>query len=118
MLLTAEEWVRQHVLHHLLYAKNYSPSLVAVEREFSFNDLKKRFDVLVFEKQTHQPAIIVECKRPEVAIDESVLKQIAIYNSKFKAPLLWLTNGLTNVYIMYNADFSSFKTLSDLPGRQ
>lgn len=116
LLLTAEEWVRQHVLHYLLYTKKYPASLIAVEREFMFNGLKKRFDVMVFDKASHQPYIIVECKRPDVNIDESVLRQIAVYNARFNAPILWITNGLTHVYFQYQHDeSSSIIRLEDLP---
>jgi hypothetical protein len=30
--LTPEEWVRQHVLHYLIFDKEYPRSLIAVER--------------------------------------------------------------------------------------
>jgi hypothetical protein len=114
VLLTAEEWVRQHALHYLLYAKNYSASLVAVEREFTVNGLKKRFDILVFDR-THKPQLIVECKRPDIALDEGVLKQISVYNSAFQATRLWITNGIQHMYIEYAPDFSSHAPLAELP---
>jgi hypothetical protein len=114
VLLTAEEWVRQHALHYLLYTKNYPASLVAVEREFSVNGLKKRFDILIFNRN-HKPQLIVECKRSDVPLDEGVMKQISVYNSTFQATCLWITNGIQHMFVQYAHDFSSYNSLTELP---
>lgn len=95
--LTPEEWVRQHVLHYLL-AKGYPGSLIAIERGIEVNDTLKRFDVVVYDRDS-KPLIIVECKAQNEAINQNVLMQIAGYNLTLKAQYFWLTNGESNYFI-------------------
>ncbi len=93
--LTPEEWVRQHVLHYLIYNKNYPKGLVAVERGIELNGLQKRFDIVVFGADG-QPKIIIECKAPEEKLNEKVFEQIARYNLSLRVDYLWVTNGTFN----------------------
>ena len=90
--LTDEEWVRQNFLQYLLQVKKYPASLIAVEREIRLGELKKRFDILVFDQQ-HQPWLMVECKGMEIALQESVLDQALRYNIAVPVPYLVITNG-------------------------
>lgn len=92
--LTPEEWVRQHVLHYLA-ANQYPLSHIAVERGIVLNGLRKRFDIVVFDKNS-APAMIVECKAPEETLNEKVFEQIARYNLSLKVNYLWVTNGANN----------------------
>lgn len=96
-----EEAVRQQLLHVLIYEKGISPALVAVEREIKFHQLKKRFDVLVFDQQG-TPSIICECKAPSVALNQSTVDQISRYNQVLQAPHLILFNG--GVWKFYQLD--------------
>ena len=93
--LTPEEWVRQHILHYLIYNKNYPKSLIAVERGIELNGLQKRFDVVVFANDG-KPKLIVECKAPEEKLNEKVFEQIARYNLTLRVDFLWVTNGEKN----------------------
>ena len=95
VLLTPEEWVRQHILHYLIYDKNFSKSLIAVERGIELNGLQKRFDVVVFANDG-KPKIIIACKAPEEKLDEKVFAQIARYNLSLNVDYLWVTNGEKN----------------------
>lgn len=95
ILLTPEEWVRQHILHHLVYDLNYPKSLIAVEKEFKVNHLKKRFDVLVYDRNM-QAFLLIECKSPKISLNDATISQIANYNSKFKAHYLLVSNGNQN----------------------
>lgn len=95
VLLTGEEWVRQHILHYLVYDKGYSPSLIAVERGIELNGLRKRFDIVVFDS-TGSPKMIIECKAPNEVLNEKVFEQIARYNMSLKVDYLWVTNGKYN----------------------
>jgi hypothetical protein len=90
--LTPEEWVRQNFLQYLVQVMRYPASLIAVERELKLGELKKRFDVLVYNRQ-HQPWMMVECKAMEVNIDETVLQQVLRYNIAVPVPFLVITNG-------------------------
>ena len=90
--LTPEEWVRQNFLQYLVQTMRYPASLIAVERELRLGELKKRFDILVYNRE-HQPWLMVECKSMEVQLDESVLQQVLRYNIAVPVPFLVITNG-------------------------
>ncbi len=105
MVLTPEEWVRQHLLHYLVNERNYPISLLAIERGITVNHLKKRFDMLAFDN-LGRPRLIIECKSPGTAIDNAVFMQAALYNSRFGAKNLLITNGLNHIYCEYADDFS------------
>ncbi|MDF2189731.1 type I restriction enzyme HsdR N-terminal domain-containing protein [Paraflavitalea sp. CAU 1676] len=90
--LTPEEWVRQNFLQYLVQTMRYPASLIAVERELKLGELKKRFDILVYNRQ-HQPWLMVECKAMEVQLDQSVLEQVLRYNIAVPVPYLVITNG-------------------------
>jgi hypothetical protein len=95
VFLSPEEWVRQHILHYLVYDKKYTTSLIAVERGIELNGTQKRFDLVVF-SNTGKPKMIIECKAPEEALNEKVFEQIARYNLSLKVDYLWVTNGTLN----------------------
>jgi hypothetical protein len=95
ILLTPEEWVRQHLIHHLIYDLGYPKSMIAVEKEFKVNHLKKRFDVLIYTRDM-QPFLLIECKSPKISLNDATISQIANYNSKFKAKFLLVSNGNQN----------------------
>ena len=90
--LTGEEWVRQNFVQYLVSELQYPASFIAVEKELVLHDLKKRFDVLVYDSD-HKPWMLVECKEPAVALNEDVLQQVLRYNISVPVPYLVITNG-------------------------
>lgn len=92
MVLTPEEWVRQNFLQYLVQELKYPESLIAVEKEFRFGEMNRRFDILVYNKD-HQPWLMVECKAPEILLDQSVLEQVLRYNISIPVAYLVITNG-------------------------
>ena len=92
VLLTPEEWVRQNFIQYLVQVKNYPASLIAVEKELMLGDLRKRFDVLVYNKD-HQPWMMIECKSTDIVLDESVIQQLLRYNLSIPVTYLVVTNG-------------------------
>jgi hypothetical protein len=96
LLLTEEEWVRQNFVSYLTSTLHYPSTVIALEKEFSLNDLKKRFDILVYDGQ-HQPWMLVECKEPKVALNEDVLQQVLRYNISVPVKYIVITNGNTTV---------------------
>tara|TARA_S200000501_G_C20579865_1_gene636776 strand:+ start:308 stop:754 length:447 start_codon:yes stop_codon:yes gene_type:complete len=90
--LTAEEWVRQHFIHYLNSNKNYPLGLMGVERVVSYNDLKIRADIILYNTKGN-PYMIVECKAPNVNITQDTFDQISRYNIKLKVKYLVVTNG-------------------------
>jgi hypothetical protein len=92
MVLTPEEWVRQNFVQYLLQVKNYPASLIAIEKEIKLGELKKRFDLLVYDND-HQPWMMVECKAAAIKLDDKVLEQILRYNIGIPVRYLVVTNG-------------------------
>lgn len=90
--LTPEEWVRQNFLQYLLQVRKYPASLIAVEKEIMLHDLRKRFDVVVHDRQA-KPWMIIECKEMGVKLDQKVLEQVLRYNIPLQVPYLVITNG-------------------------
>jgi hypothetical protein len=93
VLLTPEEWVRQNFLQYLIQVKKYPAALIAVEKEIYLGDVKKRFDIVVYDKNT-QPWMLVECKEMKVELNNMVLSQALRYNINLQVPYLVITNGV------------------------
>lgn len=108
LVLTPEEWVRQHVLNYLVTEKKYSASSIAIEKELVLNDLKRRYDIVVFSKDL-KPYLIIECKAPYIELGQLVVDQALRYNLSIKADLLMITNGISDLV------FNSKNELVDLP---
>ena len=90
--LTEEEWVRQNFVQYLVEVLHYPSTLIAIEKEILLNDLKKRFDILVYDRNL-KPWMLVECKAPSVLLSESVLHQVLRYNMSVPVTFLIITNG-------------------------
>lgn len=92
VILTPEEWVRQHFLHFFIQDLRYPKGKIAIEKEFTINGLKKRFDLLVFDKNT-EPFLLLECKAQSEQLNDKVLQQCLNYNIKYAVPYLAISNG-------------------------
>lgn len=95
--LTPEEYVRQHVIHYFHHQYKTPMQLMSVERELKYNSLKKRFDLVVFNRNA-EPVVIVECKSPDVKINKETLIQICTYNQIIMCRWLWVTNGIDHYW--------------------
>ncbi len=95
-LLTEEEWVRQNFVQYLITVLNYPATLIALEKELRLNELKKRFDILVYDTD-HKPWMLVECKEPNVVLNENVLQQVLRYNMTVPVEYIVLTNGSNTI---------------------
>ena len=91
--LSPEEWVRQHTVQYLIQHKKFPQSLMKLEVGLDVYSLPKRADILCY-KSDGTPLLLVECKAPEVPINQAVFEQIAQYNIVLHAPYLLVTNGL------------------------
>ena len=92
--LTPEEWVRQHFLHYLVEHLAYPRALIRLEKEVIHYSLRHRPDIVAYNRLA-EPLMLVECKAPDVPIDnQEVWGQIARYNAYFNAQLLVITNGM------------------------
>ena len=91
LAITPEEWVRQNFLNYLVEVLHYPASLIAVEKQLLVGEMKKRFDIIVY--QDSLPYMIVECKEMNVPLSESTIKQVLTYNSNVQAAYMVVTNG-------------------------
>ncbi|MGZ3864190.1 MAG: type I restriction enzyme HsdR N-terminal domain-containing protein [Bacteroidia bacterium] len=98
--LTPEEWVRQHVLHFLVFEKGYPQGLIEIEKSIRLFNTDKRVDILVRTPDL-KPLLLVECKAPEVKLTQEELNQLGRYQISLNAPYCMLTNGLQH-YVMLN----------------
>lgn len=114
VVLTPEEWVRQHIIHYLIEEKNYPISLIAVEKKVTVNKLTKRTDILVFNNKGN-PHIIVECKAPSIKISQDAFDQIARYNLKLDANYLIVTNGLKHYHCQMDFVKQEYIFLDTIP---
>ena len=117
MILQPEEWVRQHCVLYLIEVKGYPKSLINVEKELIVNDLKKRYDIVVF-NPNGSIHLIVECKASTVIIDQSTFDQIAQYNLALNANYLMVTNGLNHYYCQIDFKEEKYQFLKDIPEYQ
>lgn len=93
--LTEEEWVRQNFAQYLIREGNYPPGLMRLEGMIKLYKVSRRVDILVYDRTGH-PVLMVECKKPDVQLDEVVLEQITTYNLQFRVTFLVVTNGINN----------------------
>ena len=114
ILLTPEEWVRQHVVQFLLQDKNYPKSYINVEKLIKINDLSKRYDGVVFQPNG-DIFLLIECKAPEVPISQQTFDQIARYNLVLKAKYLMVTNGLNHYFCRMDFEIEKYVFLKELP---
>lgn len=114
IILTPEEWVRQHVVRFLLEEKKYPKSYVNVEKIIKINGLTKRYDVVVFQPDG-SIFLLVECKAPGITISQNTFDQIARYNMSLNAIHMMVTNGLNHYFCQMDYEQEKYSFLQDLP---
>lgn len=114
LVLTPEEWVRQHCVHFLISEKNYSKDLLNEERQIQVNGILKRYDIVSF-SSNGTIELIVECKAPRVNITQQTFDQIARYNMALKADYLMITNGINHYFCQMDYVNETYIFLETLP---
>ena len=99
LLLTPEEWVRQHWVHYFHFVKGRNLSSLILEKKLVLNGTTKRIDLLVTEKTISK--ILLECKAPEIKLTEKTFEQTARYNSVLHAEEIILSNGLHHIFAKF-----------------
>jgi len=117
VVLTPEEWVRQHVVCFLITDKGFPKSLINVEKLLKINGIVKRYDVVVYNPDG-SIYILVECKAPEVKIAQRTFDQIARYNMTMKSEYLMVTNGLQHYFCQMDLENEKYVFLPELPNYQ
>lgn len=115
ILITPEEWVRQHFVQYLIRQKGYPKTMMALEGGLKLHGMARRTDILV-RNQAGEKVLLVECKAPSVNITQAVFDQVARYNMVHKVPLLAVTNGLQHYYCKIDFENEQYQFLKELPG--
>jgi hypothetical protein len=114
VVLQPEEWVRQHIVHYLIYHKNYPKSYINVEKKLEVNQMIRRYDIVVFNKEGGIE-LLVECKAPQIEITQEVFDQIARYNLSLKSNFLMVSNGLKHYYCQINYKEEHYSFIPEIP---
>jgi hypothetical protein len=113
LVLTPEEWVRQHFVNYLIAHLKYPKTLIKVEGGLTYNQLTKRSDIVVHNREG-RPWMLVECKSPDIRLNEQTVMQAAMYNSKLAAKYIAVSNGLS--HMVCRVESSGINVLTALPG--
>ena len=114
LLLTPEEWVRQHWIHFLIDFQGYPKGLIALEKGLKYNLIRKRTDLVVFDRKGI-PYLLIECKAPEVELDNKVLSQALAYHTTLLCPFVILSNGLNHVSMQFSQTDKKFIQIPNIP---
>lgn len=114
VVLTPEEWVRQNCVAYLRDHKGFPGSLLVVEKGIKVNTREFRYDIVAYNRKT-EPVLLVECKAPEVKIDQKAFDQIAVYNIKLKVPYLLVSNGINHYCCRVDFENGVYSFLTEVP---
>ena len=92
LVLNEEEWVRQNFVQYVIQTLHYPSAFIAIEKEIMLGELKKRFDILVYDKD-HRPWMMIECKATTINLNDAALQQVLRYNISVPVSFLIITNG-------------------------
>ncbi|HOP00165.1 MAG TPA: type I restriction enzyme HsdR N-terminal domain-containing protein, partial [Bacteroidales bacterium] len=92
----------------------YPPGLIGVEVKSRFSNLNRRVDILIHDR-TGAPVMIVECKSPEITLNDKVFDQIVCYNLGFRVPYLIVTNGLVHYACRIDIENNKYEFLHVIP---
>ncbi|NOS91311.1 MAG: type I restriction enzyme HsdR N-terminal domain-containing protein [Cyclobacteriaceae bacterium] len=95
IVLTPEEWVRQHFIHYLIHELHYPRSLFRIESSLTYNKLQKRSDILIFDRDG-KPWMLIECKSADIRLSQKAFNQVAVYNMTVNAKYIAVTNGMVH----------------------
>ena len=113
ILLTPEEWVRQHVISYLIN-HGISKNHIGVEKKIIVNKLTKRFDVVVF-RRDGSVKLLVECKAPNIKISQKVFDQTSIYNKNLNSEFMMITNGLVHYFFKIDNSTKTYNFIKEFP---
>jgi len=114
LVLTAEEWVRQHFIHYLNSEKKYPLGLMGIEQMVKYNEQSTRADIVLYTNEG-KPNMIVECKSPKVKITQDAFNQIAKYNFKLRVDFLVVTNGMQHFCCAMDYENNKITFLNEVP---
>jgi hypothetical protein len=114
VVLTPEEWVRQHFINFLIEHRGYPMGLMAVEQKVIINGMPQRVDIVTYSRNG-KPLLVVECKAPELELTQETYRQAARYNLTLNANYLVITNGKKHFCSWVDTKNMEFRMLNDIP---
>lgn len=108
VMLTPEEWVRQHLISEFLY-RGYPLVTLSLEKSMSFNGIIHRFDLAVFGSRGIM--LLAECKKFDIPLNDDILAQALRYNLTLRSPVLLITNGIQHqLFTLISDEYHFFST--------
>lgn len=114
IVLTPEEWVRQHFINYLITELKYPKSLFRIEGSLTYNKLQKRSDILIFDR-LGKAWMLIECKSPTIKLNQKAFNQVAVYNMTIGAKYLAVTNGMAHFVCEAGSPGNEGKFLNSFP---
>jgi hypothetical protein len=114
IVLTPEEWVRQHLVHFMIDHLKYPKSLINVEDGLRVNKMQKRSDIVIHDRKGNI-FMIVECKSFKIKLKQEAMNQLSNYNQRYKATYLALTNGKELFLCQMDYERKSAQFISEFP---
>ena len=93
IVLTPEEWVRQHFTHWMVESLGYPLARMGHEISLGQNGQQRRADAVFYDAQG-KPLIIMEFKAPHIQLSQKTFDQITRYNMVLQVPYLIVSNGM------------------------
>ena len=116
LVLTPEEWVRQHLIAYLTAYCGVQPKRIVQEYAVALNGQPQRADVVVVGDRA-EPLLLAECKAPCIPINGRTLAQAVRYNSVLGARYVILTNGLRHYCCVWrDGEYVQLGGFPDLSG--
>jgi hypothetical protein len=116
IVLTPEEWVRQHFIAYLNNQLRHPIEAISVEKSLNYFGLQKRWDIVVYNAD-FTPSILIECKAPQITLNENTLAQIASYQNKLNCNYLAITNGVDHYFWQVSDVEKKLIDIQELPLR-
>lgn len=111
LVLTPEEFVRQHIIRYFKDTLNLSKSAFILEKKIELNKTNKRIDIMIVNKNSVE--YLIECKAPNIEITEKSFEQIARYNSVIQAKKILLSNGINHFLLEYHQESNSYTLINN-----
>ncbi|MEN9699098.1 MAG: hypothetical protein RLZZ301_296 [Bacteroidota bacterium] len=114
LVLSPEEWVRQHLIAYFVSELQVPIERIAVEKQLQFEGFTKRWDLVIYNRD-FSPELIVECKAPSVPLTLDTLHQALRYQRQIQATFIVLSNGLEHRIYERDATALDFIERADFP---
>ena len=117
--ITPEETVRQKMISYLINELKVPKDAILVEEHLSHYNIesRKRADIIVHGTKdgVNYPVLVVECKSPEVFLDEKAHLQVFNYCDLLGADYAMVCNGYEMFCYKYFADKDMYEELNEIP---